>query len=121
MKLRLSKNAVFASFLLLLVLSLVAFSQASPKAPPPTPPTAATANHFSYSGQDGQDALTLLKARAAAEQNESGLVVAINGRKANASAREFWAFYVNGELAQVGPADYQTKNADRIEWKIEKY
>jgi len=48
-------------------------------------------------------------------------VVSINGRKADAQKHEYWAFYVNGKLSDVGPADYKTKDGDVVEWKIEKY
>ncbi len=75
----------------------------------------------SYSGVDGKNALELLKAQAEIEQDASGLVVSINGVKAEASQREFWAFYVNDKSAQVGPLEYQTKNSDHIEWRLETY
>ncbi len=76
---------------------------------------------LSYKGEEGKDALELLKEKAKIEQDKSGLIISINGRKANSSVREYWAFYVNGKLAPVGPADYKTKDVDTIEWKIEKY
>ncbi len=76
---------------------------------------------LSYKGEEGKDALTLLKVKAKIEQDKSGLVISINGRKANSSVHEYWAFYVNRKLAPVGPADYKTKDVDTIEWKIEKY
>lgn len=78
-------------------------------------------DYFSYQGQEGKNALTILKEKTAIEQDGSSLVIAINGRKAASAKREYWAFYVNGKMAEVGPADYQTKNEDNIEWKIEKY
>ena len=76
-------------------------------------------NTFTYKGQEGKDALTLLKAQTKVEQDHSGLVVSINGNKPTGHA--YWAFYVNGKLASVGPAQYLTKNADVFLWKIEKY
>lgn len=76
---------------------------------------------LTYQGESGKDALTLLKQKATIEQDKSGLVIAINGRKADNSKREYWAFYINGKSAQVGPADYQTQDSDTIQWKIEKY
>jgi len=72
-----------------------------------------------YKGQDGKDALTLLKQKTPVEQNKSGLVVSINGIKS--TGHNYWAFYVNGKYAQVGPAQYRTKNGDVIVWKVEKY
>jgi hypothetical protein len=76
---------------------------------------------FSYQGEDSKDALTILREKTTVEQNASGLVVSINGRKADDAKKEFWAFYVNGKMAEVGPADYQTSADDRIAWKIEHY
>ncbi len=76
---------------------------------------------FIYSGEDGKDALRILQEKTKVEQEKSGLVSSINGRKADPKKKEFWAFYVNGKFAQVGPAEYQTKDTDRIEWKIEHY
>ena len=80
-----------------------------------------SSDNISYQGQEGKDALTLLKGKATIEQDKSGLVVVINGRKADSLTHEYWGFYVNGTLAPVGPADYKTKDGEKIEWKIEKY
>ena len=78
-------------------------------------------NYFSYAGKNGQNALTLLKDKTTVIQDHSGLVISINGRKADNTKHEYWAFYVNGKYASVGPATYVTKDGDKIEWKIEKY
>lgn len=78
-------------------------------------------DNFSYKGEEGKNALEILKAKTSVEQSSSGLVISINGRKADNSKHEYWAFYVNGKMAEVGPADYQTKAGDLIEWKIQKY
>jgi len=78
-------------------------------------------NEFSYKGEDGVDALTILKQKTEVSQDKTGMVVSINKRPADSSKREFWGFYVNGKMAEIGPADYKTKNGDVIEWKIEKY
>ncbi len=79
------------------------------------------ADIFRYSGKEGVDALTLLKQQTSVEQNSTGLVTAINKRKADASNKEYWSFFVNGKMAEVGPADYLTKDSDQIEWRIETY
>lgn len=78
-------------------------------------------DQLSYHGRSGSDALSLLKENATIEQDASGLVSVINNRKADDNQHEYWGFYVNGELAIVGPADYQTQDTDVILWKIEKY
>lgn len=88
----------------------------------PTPGISVSANTtLIYKGEEGKDALTILKEKAKVEQEASGLVVSIDGRKADDKKREYWGFYVNGEMASVGPAEYQTKDSDTIMWKIEKY
>lgn len=76
---------------------------------------------ISYQGEEGKDALFLLRQKAIVQQDKSGLVNSIDGRKTDAGKREYWAFYVNGKLAPVGAADYVTKTQDKIEWKIERY
>ena len=48
-------------------------------------------------------------------------VVEINGKLAEDSKKEFWAFYVNGKQATVGAGSYKLKEGDRIEWRIETY
>lgn len=88
-----------------------------------TVPTKAVMNDagISYQGKEGVDALTLLKENNEVEQNASGLVTTIAGRKAEDSKREYWAFYINGKMAAVGPADYVTKDTDKLEWKVDNY
>jgi len=78
-------------------------------------------DQISYKGKKGIDALTLLKDHALVEQDASGLVTSIGGRVADPKLHEYWAFYVNGKIASVGPAQYKTKASDTITWKIEKY
>jgi len=36
-------------------------------------------------------------------------------------AGEFWALYVNGEMAQVGAGSLVTETGDEITWKLETY
>lgn len=76
---------------------------------------------FEYNGEEGKDALSLLKEKTLVELNDKGMVVLVNGRKADSEAREFWGFYVNGKMAEVGAADFKTKDTDVINWKIERY
>jgi hypothetical protein len=78
-------------------------------------------NYFSYKGSNGVDAMVLLRRYASVNQDHSGMISGINGRIADTSKHEYWAFWVNGTLAQVGAADYKTKNTDVIAWKIEHY
>lgn len=99
--------------------------QKQAKIPAPTGsnvvPSITLLDYLSYKGEVGKDALTILKAHATISQDASGLVTSINGRSVDAGNKEYWAFYVNDKMSQVGPSDYQTQNTDVIEWKIEKY
>lgn len=117
---------------LLAVLGLLALVIKNPQAGGPSSvvlPTVAvesktqttTRSTFSYKGKNGVDALTLLKENAMITQDKSGLVIEIDNKQADSKKREYWAFYVNGKLAPVGPADYKTKDTDLIKWTIEKY
>ncbi len=54
-------------------------------------------------------------------QKENAFVTAIDGKVADQTKREFWAFSVNGKQAEVGAGSYKIKNNDTIEWKIETY
>lgn len=76
---------------------------------------------FSYKGREGVDALTLLIEQTNIEQDTAGLVVKIGDKKTDTNKREFWSFYVNGVMAQMGPKDYVTTDTDLIEWRIETY
>jgi hypothetical protein len=76
---------------------------------------------FEYRGEEGKDALSLLKEKTKVGQDNVGMVVSIDGMKANSEKREFWGFYVNGKMAETGAADYKTKDTDVINWKIENY
>ena len=76
---------------------------------------------FEYKVENGKDALSLLKEKTTVELNDKGMVVLVNGRKAETEKREFWGFYVNGKMAEVGAADFKTKDTDVINWKIENY
>lgn len=73
-----------------------------------------------YQGVEGKNALDLLKASQKVETKSfdfGEMVVSINGRAADKN--EYWAFYINGQPAQVGAGDYQTKSTDTISWRIE--
>lgn len=75
-----------------------------------------------YEGENGRTALEILKEKYTVQTKEfSGIgeyVISIDGKKED-TGKNFWAFYVNGEQAQVGASSYQTKNGDKIEWKLE--
>jgi hypothetical protein len=77
--------------------------------------------YVTYKGQNGKTALELLKLNADVVTKDSAYgpyVDSING-KAGGIEGKYWAFYVNGQMAQVGANDYATKDGDKIEWKFE--
>jgi hypothetical protein len=122
-----SKSRIVIIAALALLIGGIGYSLKGQKTETPEPPKteatvlSASSDTVTYQGQKGKDALSRLKETAQVEQDASGLVVSINGRKADSAAKEYWGFYVNGQMAPVGPADYQTQDTDKIEWKIEKF
>lgn len=80
--------------------------------------TSATGS-ITYAGQDGKNALELLQQNHTVDVSAQGFVNAIDGRQAG--DHQFWAFYVNGQQAAVGAKDYQSKNNDTIDWKLETF
>lgn len=116
-----------SAVVLLFVFSVVLFGnkvgkKELPQNPAATPILTEKGNgYFSYKGVGNKDALTLLKEKTTIEQDKTGMVVSINSRLADPDKHEYWAFYINKNLAPVGPSSYKTKSGDLIEWKIEKF
>jgi hypothetical protein len=62
---------------------------------------------------------TETKARVETKGSDFGpFVESINGLKGGTDSK-YWSYYVNGELAQIGAADYVTEGGETIEWKFE--
>jgi hypothetical protein len=78
---------------------------------------------ISYNGVDGKTALELLKDSYPVETKDySGMgefVTSIDGVKAEDN-KNFWAFYVDGQMASEGAGAYTTKNGEKIEWHLEE-
>ncbi len=74
---------------------------------------------ITYSGQAGKNALELLTASHKVDTSAQGFVNAIDSIKPG--DHQYWAFYINGKLSDVGAKDYQTKTTDAIEWKLESF
>lgn len=73
-----------------------------------------------FTAEASKSVLEQLKARYSVETQDSyygAYVVAINGKKAEGS--QFWGFYVNGEMAQKGAADYITNGGEQIKWQLQ--
>lgn len=74
-----------------------------------------------YQGETGKTALEILESETTVGVEESAFgkfVTSIDGVSAD-SGSEFWAFYVNGELASEGAGTYQTSDGELIEWRLE--
>jgi hypothetical protein len=80
------------------------------------------APELSYEGRDGSTALDLLlEADPSAEvsgEGENAFVTAIDGVVADPDS-EFWALYVDDEMATVGAGSLETKDGEEITWKLE--
>lgn len=75
---------------------------------------------ISYDGQEGRTALELLKEQAEVETEDSDFgefVKAINGE--DGGGDKYWIFYADGQMASVGAGEYQTKDGETIEWKLQ--
>lgn len=85
---------------------------------------ATQAPELSYEGVAGQTALALLleadPSAAISGEGEMAFVTAIDGVAADPSS-QFWALYVNGEMAQVGAGSLVTETGDEITWKLETF
>lgn len=83
------------------------------------------APELSYEGVAGKTALELLvdadPTAIVQGEGENAFVTGIEGREAQESAKEFWALYVNGEMAQVGAGSLVTETGDEITWKLETF
>ncbi len=78
---------------------------------------------IAYNGIEGQTALATLVELVPVETQSSefgDFVTSIDGSVADSNS-EYWAFYVNGELAPVGASSYITQDGDMIEWKLESF
>lgn len=77
-----------------------------------------------YEIEEGKTALDLLQKTESVKIKgfgQSAFVTAINGIEAKAAEKKYWAFYINGKLAEVGAGSYQLQKGDQIEWKLESY
>lgn len=97
--------------------------------PPAVAPTfeassqAATSAMVTYQGVDGVNAIELLRKNHQIQTKDFGkdvgeFVESIDGKVP--AKDEFWAFYINGASASVGPSLYITKNTDTLQWKLDK-
>jgi hypothetical protein len=85
----------------------------------------ADGTEVSYEGVAGVTALVQLQTLdpvvEMTGEGEMAFVTGINGRVADESKNEFWAFYINDESAQVGAGTYVMEDGDIITWKLETF
>jgi len=78
---------------------------------------------ITYDGQNGKTALELLKDNYTVETQEfSGVgefVLSIDDIEAE-DGQNFWAFYIDGEMAMEGASTYETKDGEKIEWRLDE-
>lgn len=67
-------------------------------------------------GENALDILTRSKQIATKEYSFGTLVESIEG-VANGKEGRYWLYYINGEEAQVGAAEYKVQVGDVIEWR----
>lgn len=77
-------------------------------------------NSPSYQVAENTTALAFLKTSHKVVTKDYGslgeMVTSIDGIAPRLD--QFWAFYVNGKLANVGAGSYTLKNDDKLEWKL---
>ncbi|WP_402464806.1 DUF4430 domain-containing protein [Isoptericola aurantiacus] len=100
-----------------------ASAEASPGSTDTDEHMAENVTEFSYVGQDGETALDLLLANdpdaEVSGEGEMAYVTGIKGRTAE-DGKEFWALYVDDEMAQVGAGSLETEDGQQIRWTLEK-
>lgn len=94
-------------------------SAATTQSPTPTSSPTALAT-IDYPGQTGKTALELLNASHQVKSQTSSLGVLVQSIDGHASDNNhYWLFYINGVAATVGADQYQTKDGQQIEWRLE--
>lgn len=78
---------------------------------------------ISYTAQAGVTALQQLQNEAdnvvVKNSTYGNYVDAIEGNSGGTDGK-YWSFYINDELAQIGPDAYTQKGGEQIEWKFQK-
>lgn len=121
------RNYLLVSIILVLIALLFSLflplKHAAKEVSSTTQLTSSPVSQVIYPGKNGKTAQDLLIASTKGKVtfDQSGMVSGINNRVADPQKHEYWAFYVNGKMSNVGASSYVTKDTDKIEWKIEKY
>ena len=68
--------------------------------------------------EEGNVLLDVMKENYEIEETAT-FISSINGHEQDNDASKWWLFDVNGEMGEVGAADYELQAGDLIEWKLE--
>lgn len=52
-------------------------------------------------------------------ETKNGMITKIDGHEQDESKSKYWLFDVNGEFSNVGAADYELQEKDKVDWKLE--
>jgi hypothetical protein len=78
---------------------------------------------LTFTAEAGKTVLEQTKARADVETQDAGFgayVYAINGLEAGTDDK-YWTYFVDGQPADRGAADYVTEGGETVEWKFGKF
>lgn len=70
--------------------------------------------------EEGQNLLEVMKENFDIEEAD-GFISSINGYEQDDAEGKYWLYDVNGEMAEVGAADFELSDGDQIEWKLEAF
>lgn len=51
---------------------------------------------------------------------EKGMMTELEGIKQDPAKKQYWMYYVNGKMAEVGIGDYKVNENDKIEFKFQE-
>lgn len=69
----------------------------------------------------GSSVFDLMTALNVPFEEQGGFVTSIKGISQDTGAGKYWVYYINGEYAPVGAADYIVQDGDEITWKLEGF
>ena len=70
---------------------------------------------------EGSNVLDLMKVCSIPFEEQGGFITSIGGISQDEAANKYWIYYINGEYAPVGAAEYIIQDGDEILWKLESF
>lgn len=108
--------------LLLVLVGIIGYAIQSRQSTPEPQATTATASSVSYQCEPGSTAYALLAAKYTVTTKDTSFgkqVIGIDGNKP--TGNQYWAFYVDGQMAPVGAEAYTCVDSETVEWKVESF